>query len=255
MMSDRPRGEFTEFYSNRLHKQYFSITRNEILPDRYRVIADLVQEFSTDRIHRVLEVGVESPLTGRYLSERLEFGIEDYVGVDISETSVSRLKAEGINARCVNVSQESLDGLGTFDLVVLSEVLGHLLDPDHALDEVARVVSSTGHVVITTPNIASWFNRMSVLFGYQPFFCEASSRQSYGRALRRGSRPVGVIRPATVLAISQMVAAVGLTVLTFRGLPLDSQLGVPRLLGGIDKLFAGFPRLSAEFALIAKRQN
>jgi len=254
-MAGQPRGEFSEFYSSRLHKEYFSIDVERELPDRYEAIVDLVREFRSGRIQRVLEVGVESAKTGRFLSEQLGFDLHNYTCLDISETSVQKLQAEGIDARVLDISRDSLEEIGTFDLIVLSEVLGHLFDPDHALDEIARVSSSTGLVVITTPNIASWFNRASLLLGFQPFFCEASSRRTYGRAIRSFARPVGVIRPATVTAMCQMMTESGLDSLKVRGLPLDSRHDLPSIVGWIDRGFRFFPRFAAEFVVVGRRRK
>lgn len=57
----------------------------------------------------------------------------------------------------------------SFDLVVSNQVLEHIYAPDEALKEVFRVLKPGGKAVFTTPNLAAWYNRIGLLFGYQPF--------------------------------------------------------------------------------------
>lgn len=57
----------------------------------------------------------------------------------------------------------------SFDLVVSNQVLEHIYAPDKCLKEVFRVLKPDGKAVFTTPNLAAWYNRIGLLFGYQPF--------------------------------------------------------------------------------------
>jgi hypothetical protein len=41
---------------------------------------------------------------------------------------------------------------------------------------VRRVLREGGYLLITTPNLASWVNRLVMLLGYQPYNCEVSRR-------------------------------------------------------------------------------
>jgi len=40
--------------------------------------------------------------------------------------------------------------------------------------EVQRILKSAGYFLVTTPNLASWLNRIMLLFGYQPAYTEPS---------------------------------------------------------------------------------
>jgi len=53
---------------------------------------------------------------------------------------------------------------GTFDLVVISEILEHLFDPAKAIKEVSRVLKPGGGCIVTYPNTAALQFRMSLLF-------------------------------------------------------------------------------------------
>ena len=55
-----------------------------------------------------------------------------------------------------------------FDLIFCNQVLEHVLYPEKCLHECHRILKKNGTMVFTTPNLASWFNRLLLLFGYQP---------------------------------------------------------------------------------------
>jgi SAM-dependent methyltransferase len=68
-----------------------------------------------------------------------------------------------------------------FDAVLCSEVIEHLVDPDGLLTEISRILVPGGKLFLTTPNLASWINRISLLLGYQPHFSEVSLRHNVGK--------------------------------------------------------------------------
>ncbi len=56
---------------------------------------------------------------------------------------------------------------GHFELVLVCEVIEHMLfDPMHLLLEVRRVLEEGGHILVTTPNIASLTSVARVLHGH-----------------------------------------------------------------------------------------
>ena len=55
-----------------------------------------------------------------------------------------------------------------FDLIFSNQVLEHVLYPEKCLRESRRVLKRNGTMVLTTPNLASWQNRLLLLFGYHP---------------------------------------------------------------------------------------
>ena len=73
----------------------------------------------------------------------------------------------------------------SFDAILFLEVLEHIIDqPVHVFSELHRILRSGGYLFLTTPNIASLFNRMLLLFGKQPQLYVSSLR--CGFSLQRG---------------------------------------------------------------------
>lgn len=52
----------------------------------------------------------------------------------------------------------------SFDVIVLAEVIEHLLHPIAALQECHRILKDDGRLILTTPNMASLKNIISILF-------------------------------------------------------------------------------------------
>lgn len=57
---------------------------------------------------------------------------------------------------------------GVFDLVWCTEVIEHLHKPKFLVDEIDRVLKPDGLAVLTTPNSAWWFYKISRLWGWTP---------------------------------------------------------------------------------------
>lgn len=55
-----------------------------------------------------------------------------------------------------------------FDLVISSQVIEHLQDPDGFVKEIHRILKPNGWLILTTPNLASIHARLLLLFGSTP---------------------------------------------------------------------------------------
>jgi len=65
----------------------------------------------------------------------------------------------------------------SFDTVLCCELLEHLTaDPMHMMSEINRILKPGGHLLVTTPNIASLRAISSILLGYHPAFFPAYIR-------------------------------------------------------------------------------
>lgn len=170
------------------------------------------------------------------------------VGVDWSQDALRRAHAHLPHA----VRGELTDGglpfaSGSADAVLFSEVVEHLVDPDGALDELRRVLRPGGHLMLSTPNLAAWYNRGLLLAGVQPVFSEVSLRAIHGRP---GREVVGHLRLYTARALRSFVTAAGFEVIRVAGAPFH---GVPRPLRLLDRLACAAPSAASILLLHARR--
>ncbi len=110
-----------------------------------RRFADLL--FADRRYARVLDLGCGLGAFTVYLRERNGGGA--FIGCDVSATAVCKASAAcpEITFYCRDVLRESLDGLGRFDLVILSEILWYILaDLPGVFAGVARILAPGGVV-------------------------------------------------------------------------------------------------------------
>ena len=81
---------------------------------------------------------------------------------------VKTFATPNLNVDPLNFENES------FDLIILGEVIEHLYDPDRVLQECSRILKPNGVLLITTPNLLSWYNRILMVLGYYPMNLDIS---------------------------------------------------------------------------------
>lgn len=85
--------------------------------------------------------------------------------------------AESFRVECADLESDALPWASeTFDLVVANQVLEHIKNIFHLMGELSRVTKVGGHLLLSTPNLASFHNRILLAMGRQPtpiqVFCE-----------------------------------------------------------------------------------
>jgi 2-polyprenyl-3-methyl-5-hydroxy-6-metoxy-1,4-benzoquinol methylase len=99
---------------------------------------------------RLIDIGCNE---GRGLQIYKKNGFE-VEGLEINETAAVKARKLGFNINLMPL--ENFKPKKSFDIVVLSNVLEHSLDPSKMLSNVHRVLKSKGEVWISCPNIESW---------------------------------------------------------------------------------------------------
>ncbi|MCW2865788.1 MAG: SAM-dependent methyltransferase [Actinoallomurus sp.] len=136
---------------------------------------------------------------------------------------------------------------GSVDMVILSEVIEHLVDTDSAIDEIHRVLRPGGRLLVSTPNLAAWFNRGLLALGIQPIFSEVSLRGVYGRP---GSQVAGHLHMFTRRALTEFLTARGFICERVDGAPYHD---VPGMLKPLDRLLCHWPAAASILLVQARR--
>lgn len=94
---------------------------------------------------------------------------KEIYGVDVCESALTEAQNKGIKAEKIDLNEELGFPDGNFHVVVSNQVLEHLFYPSKLIQEVYRILKEDGYAVISTENLSSWDNIISLLFGYTPF--------------------------------------------------------------------------------------
>ena len=198
----------------------------------------------------VLDLGCGDGSITMLLAKRV--GARRVYGVDLDEGALAEAFKRGLNVFKADLSKDPLPLPDeSVDLVLALEVIEHLMNPDHMLREIRRVLRRGGSLVVSTPNLASWVNRVALLLGYQPYNAEVSTEIVAGvpwRA-RTFSKPSGHVRPFTLRALKELLQYHGFTVVKVRGAP-----GVePKELAFLDGLLSRIPSLARRIIVLARK--
>ena len=90
-------------------------------------------------------------------------------GVDINREKLAIARERGVDGRYCDLNSNPLPFAdGEFDLIFAGEVIEHLVDTDGFLSEASRCCKPGGYILVTTPNLASFENRVRLLLGIYP---------------------------------------------------------------------------------------
>lgn len=110
---------------------------------------------------RILDLGCGD---GKVTKLYLEKGT--VAGVDVSETALKMARQRGIATKFHDLNNLPLPfEKNSFETVILTDVIEHLLDPLGILKESLRILAKGGKVILTVPNFARFHNRLRMFWG------------------------------------------------------------------------------------------
>jgi len=183
---------------------------------------------------------------------------KEVIGVDICHESLeSAIENRRLTRTlCLDISKEKLPlPDGSVDFVYAGEVIEHLMDPDNLLDEIYRVLRQEGVAIIDTPNLASWFNRLVLLLGYQPFLTEVSTRHNIGKLKSFGESKGEHVRIFTKRAFEILLKIHNFEILKLGGIPGADPIytKLPQGVKLIDNIFSYLPSLAGAIVAVVKK--
>jgi SAM-dependent methyltransferase len=206
-------------------------------------LRDLRHEFPT--APRMLDLGCASGAWSTRVAE--ELGAAQTIGVDLSTKGLLAAADRGMHPVYASVDGAVLPFRDrSLDVVMCDEVIEHVVDTDGLLDEIHRVLQPGGMLVLSTPNLAAWFNRLALLGGLQPAFTEVGYSGVYGRP---GNEVVGHLRLFTWRALREFLAAHDFAIVDVRGAPFH---GLPRVAHGLDRIATRWASVTADLMVVAR---
>jgi SAM-dependent methyltransferase len=217
-------------------------------PDRARrqarMLAEVLRDFAGPAVIVDLGCGDGSALAvaaGHNPAHR-------FAGFDWSGDALRRAHALGLPVVRAGVTAPGLPVADdAADVVIMSELIEHLVDPDGAVAEARRVLRPGGSLLLSTPNLAAWYNRGLLAAGIQPVFSEVSLRGVFGRP---GRVVAGHLRLFTRRALTEFLAASGFCCVTVTGARYHD---VPRPLGPLDRAFCRWPSAASILLVHARK--
>lgn len=130
-------------YDNEKPTRYFSAARR-----------DFVEALRTNAESKILEIGCADGGTGALALESKK--CSRYVGVDVAPKALERADEVLNETHLGNVEvMEFPWPLESFDALIMSEVLEHLIDPWQTLTRLSSLLKPKAQLLISSPNIAS----------------------------------------------------------------------------------------------------
>jgi len=142
-------------YHNGLYKEYLEANDLKYATFEYR-LNKVIQAFNKQNHSqvspRILDVGCSN---GRFIEVALRHGIDAW-GLELSENAIAAA-APTVQARIYHGDANKIENLGTenFDIITAFDLIEHLFDPFSFLNNLCRVITKNGLIVITTPDASS----------------------------------------------------------------------------------------------------
>jgi SAM-dependent methyltransferase len=115
-------------------------------------------------------------IAGRVAADRVH-------GVELIEHHAERARERGVEVVTADVDQGLPFEDGSFNTVHANQVIEHVRRTDVFLSEIRRVLAPGGIACISTNNLSSWHNVLSLAIGYQPMPMHVSDQVLVGNPL------------------------------------------------------------------------
>lgn len=206
----------------------------------------------------ILDVGCGDMIIFSQLVEQLKILYPesqiDAEGWDVSEAAIDRARRNGCVARLASITDEVDSSLhDRFDMIVFFEVLEHIANTDQAMRNLYNMLKPDGVLLLSTPNLASWYNRIFLLLGMEPHCMEVSyEHYRFGNPITQKmikGPPAGHLRLFAWRALKEYLRYFNFEIMAVRGCS-NHKLDV------VSKACCFFgPEFAGDVCLVARRSS
>lgn len=195
---------------------------------------------------RVLDIGCGDGWFGELIKKK--YGCEVH-GVDLAKKALRAAKKRGLKTKIFNLDENDWPYKSNyFDLVIAGDIIEHVYDTENFVNECKRILKKKGELIISTPNINSYYNRILVLFGKMPLWVEFAPTITPYKILL----PSGHVRVFNKDSLKRLVESAGLRVEEVAGASFNSSKKLTpkkywrflKIIDKVEKFFSRFPSLA-----------
>ena len=125
----------------------------------HHLIPQLVRRLSPPG--RVLDVGCDDGFAGRDL---LRDGFQVW-GIDRNPVTLRKAARYYQQTILADIENQLPLPEGPFDVIIFADILEHLTNPARVFTHFAELLAPNGWVIVSVPNVAHWYVRLSLLLG------------------------------------------------------------------------------------------
>ncbi len=237
--------ESSEYNTKHYTDLFDGKTAEEYYTSMHVKIRKVIRMFGRMDGKKVLDIGCGDGFITAKLGESTGAKMS---GVDISKDALRAAKKRGIDAKFANLDSGRIPFAdGCFDAVFCGDVIEHIFDTERLLGEVRRVLKPDGFMVMSVPNVAAWYNRIIMLFGFIPVWVESASVHYVGNPFMDSG--MGHVKAFTKRSALQLLALCGFRAVEVNGSSVRGYGKWNRAVEGMwnraDGLFSRLPSLSS----------
>jgi SAM-dependent methyltransferase len=127
---------------------------------------------------RLLDLGCGDGLWTMEVARHI--GAGTILGVEFVEDFAAVARKAGVEAVAADLGGRLPYDDASIDIIHSNQVIEHLPRTDNFMREIARLLAPDGYAVVSTNNLSSWHNVVSLTLGWQPTPCHVSDELIVG---------------------------------------------------------------------------
>lgn len=120
------------------------------------------------KVNRFLDIGCYTGENTLMIAKSVK--ARHIYGMDFNREALRVAKKKGVKTVYQDISQPKWKKTRRkYDFIYSNQTIEHLYSVDEYIKNIRSLLKNGGYALISTENLGSWHNAISLLFGYQPF--------------------------------------------------------------------------------------